>query len=257
VKLPSRKKPDYGSGMTIFDKLSGLVSNAAKGAVDGAATAYNAATSAIGTASWVVGQIMSAVANGIIGPQLLGRALNIIGKVPGIDLKEIQADAEMLNKLLAVIQLGEISLVVSYDPENKTDANLERLRSISASAANTLTETQKFSSVVLLNRDGDQPSMQMLINTENLKQNYRHVSIDVIIAALAAPIERLPVGGKLAKAGVRMAVEPLAKIVLGILFDQGEKLAGVVKARLPVKNAEQIKLPPPPDEPPSLPGPKP
>jgi hypothetical protein len=241
--------------MTEFEKFKNLLSNIAKNAVDGAATAFEATKSAVGTATWVVGKITAAAANGIIGPQLLGRVLNIIGKVPGIDLKEIQADAEMLNKLLAVIQLGEISLVVSYDPENKTDANLERLRSISADAANTITGTQKFSSRVLLNKEGDQPSMQMLINTENLSQNYRHVSIDVIVAALAAPIERLPVGGTLAKAAIRAAVEPLARVVLGILFDQGEKLAGKVQARLPAKKPDQDKLPPP-DEPPSLPGPE-
>lgn len=160
----------------------------------------------------------------------------------------------MLNELLAVIQLGEISLIVSYDPENKTDAALKRLRSITADAANVITGTQKFSSRVLLNREGDQPSMQMLINTENLRQNYRHVSVDVIVAALAAPIERLPMGGVLAKVAVRAAVEPLAKVVLGILFDHGEKLAGKVQARLP-KKPDQHKLPPP-DEPPSLPGPE-
>lgn len=242
--------------MSGFEDFKNRLSNIAKGAVDGAATAFEATKSAVGTAAWVVGQITAAAANEIIGPRLLGRALDIIGKVPGIDLKEIQADAEMLNKLLAVIQLGEISLVVSYDPENKTDAGLERLRSITADAANIITDTQKFSSRVLLHKEGDQPSMQMLINTENLRQNYRHVSIDVIIAALAAPIERLPVGGTLAKAAIRTAVEPLARVVLGILFDQGEKLAGKVQARLPSKKPDQDKLPPP-DEPPSLPGPKP
>jgi hypothetical protein len=81
------------------------------------------------------------------------------------------------------------------------------------------------------------------------------VSGDVIIAALTAPIERLPVGGTLAKAAIKAAVEPLARVVLGILFDQGEKLAGKVQARLP-KKPDQDKLPPP-DEPPSLPGPEP
>ena len=250
--------------MPGFEKFKDLLSNAAKGAVDGAATAYDAAKNAVGTATWVVGQISAAIANGIIGPQLLGRVLNLIGKVPGIDLKEIQADAEMLNKLLAVIQLGEISLIVSYDPENKTDATLKRLRSISAEAANVITDTQKFSSVVLLHKEVDQPSMQMLINNENLRQNYRHVSIDVIIAALEAPIERLPVGGTLAKAAIRAAVEPLARVVLGILFDHGEKLAGKVQARRSAKKPDQDKLPPPdelpppgPDEPPSLPGAKP
>jgi hypothetical protein len=240
--------------MPEFEKFKNLISNLAKDAAEGAATAFEATKSAVGTATWVVGQITAAAANGIIGPQLLGRVLDIIGKVPGIDLKEIQADAEMLNKALAVIQLGEISLIVSYDPENKTDASLERLRSISADAANAITGTQKFSSRVLLNNEGDQPSMQMLINTENLRQNYRHVSIDVIIVALAAPIERLPMGGTLAKA-IRAAVEPLARVVLGILFDQGEKLAGKVQARLPAKKPDQDKLPPP-DEPPSLPSPK-
>jgi len=240
--------------MTGFDDFKNRLSNLAKGAADGAASAYEATKAAVGTATSVVGQITAAAANGLIGPQLLGRVLDIIGKVPGIDLKEIQADAEMLNELLAVIQLGEISLIVSYDPENKTDAALKRLRSITADAANVITGTQKFSSRVLLNREGDQPSMQMLINTENLRQNYRHVSVDVIVAALAAPIERLPMGGVLAKVAVRAAVEPLAKVVLGILFDHGEKLAGKVQARLP-KKPDQHKLPPP-DEPPSLPGPE-
>jgi len=242
--------------MSGFEEFKNRLSSIAKGAADRAATAFDATKSAVGTATWVVGQITAAAANGIIGPQLLGRVLNLIGKVPGIDLKEIQADAEMFNKALAVIQLGEISLVVSYDPENKTDAGLKRLRSVTADAANAITDTQKFSSMVLLNKEGDQPSMQMLINAENLRQNYRHVSVDVIIAALAAPIERLPVGGTLAKAAVRAAVEPLARIVLGILFDQGEKLAGKVQARLPGKKPDQDKLPPP-DEPPSLPGPRP
>ena len=63
----------------------------------------------------------------------------------------------------------------------------------------------------------------MLMNTEHLAENYRQVSADTLINALAFPIENVKGGFIIAKP-FRAIARPIAGWLLNIIFDQGEKL---------------------------------
>jgi hypothetical protein len=63
----------------------------------------------------------------------------------------------------------------------------------------------------------------MLMNTEHLAENYRQVSADTLINALAFPIENVKGGFIIAKP-FRAVARPIAGWLLNIIFDQGEKL---------------------------------
>ena len=57
---------------------------------------------------------------------------------------------------------------------------------IATAEANRLTGSDdKFSSKILVDGESDKPAIQMLVNTEHLAENYRQVSADTLINALA------------------------------------------------------------------------
>ena len=83
----------------------------------------------------------------------------------------------------------------------------------------------------------------MLINTEHLAANYRHVSADTLINALAFPIENVKGGFIIAKP-FRAIARPIAGWLLNIIFDQGERL----QRRILGPRSEDQAQPPPPTE---------
>lgn len=151
----------------------------------------------------------------------LGRILDIIEMVPGVRFDKPEPDADYLNTLLAAIQMGELTLAVHY--RQQTEASLVRLRRIATAEADALTGGNKFASKILLDGESDKPAIQMLMNTEHLAENYRHVSADTLINALAFPIENVK-GGFIIVTPFRAIARPVAGWLLNILFDQGERL---------------------------------
>ena len=77
--------------------------------------------------------------------------------------------------------------------------------------------------MILLDGKDDRPALQMLMNTEHLAENYRHVSADTLINALALPVESVK-GGFLIAKPFRAIARPVAGWLLNLIFDQGEKL---------------------------------
>jgi hypothetical protein len=123
-----------------------------------------------------------------------------------------------------------------------TEASLVRLHPIAAAEANALTASDdKFSAKVLLDREGDKPAIQMLMNSEHLARNYRHVSADTLINALAFPIENVK-GGFIIAGPFRAIARPIAGWLLDIIFDQGEKLHQRFRGK---RGEDRPRLPPP------------
>jgi hypothetical protein len=137
--------------------------------------------------------------------------------------------------------MGELTLAVHY--RQQTEASVVRLHPIPAADANVRTASEdKFSSRILLDGTGDKPAIQMLMNTEHLAKNYRHVSADTLINALAFPIENVKGGFIIAKP-FRIIARPIAGWLLNIIFDQGEKLHRRLRGN---RGEDQPQLPPPP-----------
>jgi hypothetical protein len=117
-----------------------------------------------------------------------------------------------------------------------------RLHPIAVAEANALTASDKFSSKILVDGENDKPAIQMLMNTEHLARNYRHVSADTLINALVLPIENVKGGFIIAKP-FRAIARPIAGWLLNTIFDQGEKLHRRFRGD---RDEDQPKLPPPP-----------
>jgi hypothetical protein len=161
--------------------------------------------------------------------------------VPGVSFDRPEVNADYLNTLLVAVQMGELTLAVHYEKETK--ASLVRLHPVTPAEANALTSSDdKFSSKVLLDGSGDKPAIQMLMNTEHLAENYRHVSADTLINALTFPIENVK-GGFLLTTPFRAIARPIAGWLLNIIFDQGEKLHRRFRGK---RDDEPPQLPPPP-----------
>lgn len=173
-------------------------------------------------ASRAIAELATSLADRTAAAADLGRILDIIEMVPGVHFDKPEPDADFLNKLLIAVQMGQLTLAVHY--RQQTEASVVRLLPITTAEANALTSSEnKFSSKILIDGEDDRPAIQMLINTEHLAENYRHVSADTLINALAFPIENVK-GGFLIARPFRAIARPIAGWLLNIVFDQGERL---------------------------------
>jgi hypothetical protein len=212
----------------------GKLKDLAAGAMDGVSGQFARAAGAIGG-------LAASLANRAAAAADLGRILDIIDMVPGVNFDRPEVDADYLNTLLIAVQMGELTLAVHYRQE--TEASVVRLRPIAAAEADALIGSDdKFSSKVLVDGESDKPAIQMLMNTEHLAKNYRHVSADSLINALAFPIENVRGGFIIAKP-FRAIARPIAGWLLGIVFDQGERLHRRFR---PNRGEDQPQLPAPP-----------
>lgn len=210
---------------------------------DLAAGAMQSVSGQFAKAAGAIAELAASLANRAAAAADFGRILDIIDKVPGVDFAKPEADADYLNTLLVAVQMGELTLAVHY--RQQTEASVVRLHPVAVAEANALVGSDdKFSSKVLVEGEGDKPAIQMLMNSEHLAENYRHVSADTLINALAFPIENVKGGFIIAKP-FRAIARPIAGWLLGVIFDQGEKL----HRRFGRNGGEdQPKLPlPPPD----------
>ena len=192
-------------------------------------------------ASAAIAELAASLANRAAAAADLGRILDIIEMVPGVKFDRPELDADYLNTLLIAVQMGELTLAVHY--REQTEASVVRLHPITTTEANALAGSDdKFSSKILLDGENDKPAIQMLMNTEHLAENYRHVSADTLINALAFPIENVKGGFIIAKP-FRAIARPIAGWLLNTIFDQGEKLHRRFRGD---RDEDQPKLPPPP-----------
>ena len=198
-------------GFAVLSELKNLVTGAMKGVSEQFAKASRA-----------IADLAANLADRAAAAADMGCILDIIEMVPGVSFDRPEVDADYLNTLLAAVQMGELTLAIHY--RLKTEASVVRLRPITTAEANTLVGSEdKFSSKILIDGESDKPAIQMLMNTENLAENYRHVSADTLVNALAFPIENVKGGFIIAKP-FRAIARPVAGWLLNIIFDQGEKL---------------------------------
>lgn len=221
-----------GGAPRVLAKLKSLVA----GATDIVSGQFAKAASAIA-------DLAASLANRAAAAADLGRILDIIDMVPGVSMDKPKADADYLNTLLVAMQMGELTLAVHYRQE--TEASVVRLHPITAVEADALAASDsRFSAKVLVNGEGDKPAIQMLMNTEHLAKNYRHVTADTLINALAFPVESVR-GGFIIVKPFRRIARPIAGWLLNVIFDQGEKLRQRFRDR---HGENQPQLPPPPDD---------
>ena len=219
---------------------------------DLAAGAMKSVSGQFASAAGAIADLAASLANRAAAAADLGRILDIIDMVPGVNFDKPELDADYLNTLLVAVQMGELTLAVHY--RQQTEASVVRLHPIAAAEANAQTASDsKFSSKILVDGEGDKPAIQMLVNIEHLAKNYRHVSADTLINALAFPIENVK-GGFIIVKPFRAIARPIAGWLLNIIFDQGENCTGVSLAiaakinpnylrRLPTRNKPTRDVP--------------
>src|SRR5687768_14228376 len=209
-----------------------------------AAGAMKSVSGQFASAAGAIADLAAGLANRAAAAADLGRILDIIEKVPGVNFDKPEPDADYLNTLLVAVQMGELTLAVHY--RQQTEASVVRLHPIAVVEANALTASDdKFSSKILVDGQNDKPAIQMLMNTEHLAKNYRHVSADTLVNALALPIETVKGGFIIAKP-FRAIARPIAGWLLNIILDQGEKLHRRFRGN---HGDDPPQLPPPPADP--------
>jgi hypothetical protein len=218
--------------LSVLSKLKDLASGAVKGV-----------SGQFAKASRAIADLAASLADRAVAAADLGRILDIIEMVPGVRFDKPEPDADFLDTMLVAVQMGQLTLAVHY--RQQTEASLVRLHPITTAEANALTGSDdKFSSKILVDGESDRPVIQMLINSEHLAANYRHVSADTLINALAFPIENVKGGFIIAKP-FRAIARPIAGWLLNIIFDQGERMH---RRLLGNRNEEHPQPPPPPEE---------
>lgn len=195
----------------VLSKLKNLAADAVKGV-----------SGHFSKASGAIADLAASLASRAAAAADLGRILDIIEMVPGVSFEKPELNADYLNTLLAAVQMGELTLAVHY--RQQTEAGVVRLHPLTTAEANALTGSDdKFSSMILIDGENDKPALQMLMNTEHLAENYRYVTADTLINALAFPIDNVK-GGFIIARPFRAIARPIAGWLLNIIFDQGEKL---------------------------------
>ena len=126
--------------------------------------------------------------------------------------------------MMAAFQMGELSLVVTCTGPKSTDIDILRTMPLAAAEADALVGSPKFSATVLAEGQEGRPAIQMLMNKENLAQNYRHVSVDALIKGLMKPVENVPLVGGVLAAALGLVARPIAKLILDIIFTQAENI---------------------------------
>ncbi|PIT05606.1 hypothetical protein TSA1_36390 [Bradyrhizobium nitroreducens] len=197
--------------MGVLSKLKDLAADAMKGVSE-----------RFSKVSGAIADLAASLANRAAAAADLGRILDIIEMVPGVSFEKPELNADYLNTLLAAVQMGELTLAVHY--RQQTEAGVVRLHPVPTAEANALTGSDdKFSAMILVEGQNDRPAIQMLMNTEHLAENYRYVTADTLVNALAFPIENVK-GGFIIARPFRAIARPIAGWLLNIIFDQGEKL---------------------------------
>lgn len=220
----------FTKGLGVLSKLKNLATGAMK-----------SVSGQFANASTAIADLAASLANRAAAAADLGRILDIIEMVPGVSFDKPELDADYLNTLLAAVQMGQLTLAVHY--RQQTEASVVRLHPVATAQANALAGSDnKFSSKILVDGESDKPAIQMLMNTEHLAENYRQVSADTLINALAFPIENVKGGFIIAKP-FRAIARPIAGWLLNIIFDQGEKLH---RRFLGNRGEDQLQPPSPP-----------
>jgi hypothetical protein len=218
---------------------------------EGARGAVNAATKGVSDAAAALKALAESMAKRAAQAADLGKLLDILNKVPGVDFERREPDAARLATMIAAFQMGELTLVVTCTGPRTTDVEILRMLPLAAAEADALVGSAKFSAKVLTEGQEGRPSIQMLMNKENLAQNYRHVSLDALIKGLMKPIENVPfVGGALA-AALSLVARPVAKLILDLIFTQAENLIRYARGNnsvLPGPAEERSDLPDPVEE---------
>ena len=78
----------------------------------------------------------------------LGRLLDILNKIPGVDFERREPDAAYLATMMAAFQMGELSLVVTCTGPKSTDIEILRMMPLAAAEADALVGSAKFSATV-------------------------------------------------------------------------------------------------------------
>ena len=209
---------------------------------EGTRGAVSAATKGVTEAAAALKALAESMARRAVQAADLGKLLDILNKIPGVDFERREPDAAYLATMMAAFQMGELSLVVTCTGPKSTDIEILRMMPLTAAEADALVGSPKFSATVLADRQEGRPAIQMLMNKENLAQNYRHVSVDALIKGLMKPIENVPFVGGVLAAALGLVARPIAKLILDIIFTQAENIIRYARggtAVLPAPSEEQ------------------
>src|SRR5215218_11004024 len=129
---------------------------------EGARGAVNAATKGVSEAAAALKALAESLTRRAAEAADLGRLLDILNKIPGVDFQRREPDAAHLATVIAAFQMGELSLVVTCTGPRTTDVEILRMLPLAAAEADALVGSAKFGATVLAEGQQGRPAIQML-----------------------------------------------------------------------------------------------
>lgn len=119
--------------------------------------------------------------------------LKLVDQVPGLPTQELNEDT--LAHSLAIIQLGTATIFFTFDDASRTNVKVVRMAPVKASEVNTAERPGTFLTFMLSEEQGNQSTVYMTLNRENLAKNHNKITSDAIVRAIMVPVENVPLIG--------------------------------------------------------------
>ena len=140
-------------------------------------------------------------------------------------LGEQPANAEFLNKSVAILQMGRLAIYISYDDDNRTDADIVNMDHLEPGEANRIAGADLFySSVLHESFDSKKPNISLLVNTVNFTKNADKICSDAAVEALTFSLKRIRYVGWMVAKVTHWTVRPIADYVIGTIINQAKNV---------------------------------
>ena len=194
-----------------FDLLKGGVGQVASGALSVKELCEGLAKSVSGKAGAVLPDVTT--------------LFNILSKIPALPIPQEELSGAQLDASLAVIQMGSLACIISFDAQNRTDARLVHTGDVAALAKD---DARHSVSSYTSGEGAEAKTLTLTINKKNWQENHQFLTADAVTAALLFPVGKVPfVGGTLSHL-LAPPVTAIADFIVKLAHTQIGNAAGLV-----------------------------
>lgn len=217
--------------------MSGFFKKLGKAAADAASTATdavtNTATGTFNAAADVTKQaheLAASITSGAVNMADVRHLLRFLETVP--PLHDATVDKALLDASLAVMQMGNTTVLMTYDKTLGAEASVVNMDRISIRKANEIAGREQFTSVVISKgASEDEPNIHLVFNVDNFQDNHRHLTSDLIVQGLLIPVENIPVVGGVVAGIIEYPCKLIGRFIVNTVFEQAERVSALAVGR--------------------------
>lgn len=134
---------------------------------------------------------VKAISGGKISTADLRKLRETLKKIPALH-GDVVTKA-LLDTSVFTIQMGQATVLVTYDDKEGLMANAMKMESVSPKKANVAAGSDKFAGYVIRKGDNeDEPNLHLIINKELLNGNRRKIAAAFIAKGISLPDDNIP-----------------------------------------------------------------